>query len=222
MIVNWVRILALTVALPSNRIGNILTEKICLQHSYSKYCWDPSKRNMKDYLSVKDYTAFWSKQPSFEDVPVQRVVFHLRCGDILGDSEQSETYRLPCHSCIYGLRSWYKNATTALILAGGHLSSEVLAARCGSLAAHYAKVITKIIPHVSVQLTNTAEHDWHQMHTAERLVTLIPSSFSFSAKIGMLNTLKILGPEGAPWLHSCKSERPRPWSSRLLKKLASC
>lgn len=197
------------------RAGNILTERVCLNNGKQKYCWEPND------AQKWNYTEFWEQQqPFLVGDRVDRVVFHMRCGDIL--THGGAGYRFACDNCIKTLAPWYKNATRALIIAAGHQSNALRDARCGELAMHYSKVISKVIPHVSIEFTNSPEHDWNVMHIARKVVAIVPSSFSFSAKVGRLNELKILGLDGSPWLHPCGSTKPKAWSKEFDEELATC
>ena len=144
----------------------------------------------------------------------------MRCGDILGDWHPP-VYRLACDHCFAGITDWIGNTSHALLIAAGHNGAQY-ASRCESAINHYTKVISKFIPHVSVQKSNTAAEDWHLMHAADKVVAIIPSSFSFSSKVGHLDQLKILGPHGAPWFHPCGSVEPRAWTNEFENTLRTC
>ena len=199
------------------RVGNEATNEVCKRNNKPAYCWLPPKSNQK-----WNYTDFWKRQPPFDlAAHGDKVVFHLRCGDILNGKHK--VYQLACNECFYSLKAWFKNATSALLIAAGHGSDSERDGLCGALAHHYSMVIRNFIHRVSVEFVNDAEHDWNQLHHARKVVAIVPSSFPFSAKVGYLDELKILGRRSQiPWVHPCNHTVAEPWSAALKTKLDTC
>lgn len=222
--------------------GNALTRRTCLAAGHSQFCWEP--RYMHN-----GYSTFWRKQRPYKlsagavEPISEPLVVHLRCGDIL--VRRHKSYALPCLSCLRGLHL----PNTATLVVGGHGGTPESEARCGALAAFYARFAeTRLNSTWSVTFSVNAERDWLRLRNARRVIALIASSFVFSARVGSLDNLTMFSPpvkratwfeslfsrrqheggtlkggvDGGTWFQSCNTVQSARWDSSLKNKLASC
>lgn len=195
--------------------GNVLTEKTCLAKNHNRYCWHPQW--MPD-----GYSKFWQAVPAYNITsPVQPddFVVHLRCGDILVHPHHK--YRLPCVSCLRGIRFPAK----ATLIVGGHHGTHDSAARCGALAMFYTRFAERSLNSSwSVTFSTDAEHDWSRIQAARRVLSLVSSSFVFSACVGSLDKLIMFGTASgnSPWLRVCSSTSPKTWNKTMSDALTAC
>ena len=177
--------------LPTNHIGNALTRNVCLRHKQSQFCWEP--------LYNPDYTRFWSqaspnlKHLSLPETPAYDSVVHIRCGDVLV-SNTSRWYQPACLSCFKAQLNWL-GKNNILVIAGGHGRSAQTDSICASLLSVYTRALESIGRPIAIRMNMHHHEDFAILHRAKRVLTVMPSSFAFSAKMDNLSGLRMLTPK---------------------------
>lgn len=85
----------------------------------------------------------------------------------------------------------------------------------------YCGLLRTRFPNVRVIFHDRVDLDWIRMQNATKLLVLV-SSFPFSAKVGDLDSLRILGLEGARWFHGCKTIWPADYDTELENSFSVC
>lgn len=219
VVIIWLVIIIVQAANPMpTGHGNIITFKTCRAHGLIQTCWHPMRM-------IHGYEAFWLKQPQYNstvlNIVTHPLVVHLRCGDVLLDYH--ELYMIPCRSCF----SHVNISGPTIMLVGGHGRSPDTDARCGPLAMYYASIMKDLGADVTVRFYGDAKHDWSLLAAAKRAIAISPTSFAFSARVGLLTTFQMFVPpretqSRASWLHECEMRRAKQYGKTLEHELQSC
>lgn len=178
--------------LPKSHIGNALTRNVCLRHGQSQFCWEP--------LYNPDYTRFWSQQPapnlkhlSLPETPTYDSVVHIRCGDALV-SNTSRWYQPACLSCFRAQLNWL-GKNDILVIAGGHGRSAQTDSICANLISMYTLALESIGRPIAIRMNMHHYEDFAILYRAKRVLTVMPSSFAFSAKMDHLSGFRMPTPK---------------------------
>lgn len=192
-------------------LGNDLSRKVCLAHlnTHTPYCWDPHFWQDKS----KNWTLFWelhghkiSKNIPRKHVSPVGAAVHIRCGDVI--IENVKGYSYACRRCLVDALQWLLPYTQVTFVVGGHKISRNNADKarqqCARAVSHYTTIFHQHNFDVTVRYTREMWEDWWFLHQAHKVLALVPSSFSFTAKAHDLLSLKIIGTFDIPpvW-HYC-------------------
>ena len=191
-------------------MGNDLSVKVCKAHHKTPYCWDPKFWRGQ----LPNWSLFWEAHgseiagPPKTETTVDAAV-HIRCGDVILAPVKGYSYA--CRSCLVDTLDWLLPYTHVHFVVGGHFpnghsrrDAAVATHRCAAVVNHYKAIFNKHNFEVTVRYFGNATEDWWLLYRAHRVLALVPSSFSFTAKAHNLSSLKILaGFDIPPVWHDC-------------------
>jgi len=206
-------------------------------HFWTEPVYINGKGEPEPRATTGKYSEFWAANgPSMksqippmtgpdEGEELPDLAIHLRCGDIT-TAEDARLYRYPCRSCITeSIRPWLKegwdNATsTAWFIVGGHPSihaakeeADEAVRRCNDYILFYVEALSEIGIYPRIVTHRSIDSDFRVFHHAKKVLALMPSSFSFAAKVsndaGGIQGLRIISNRksmtDAPWWHQCEA-----------------
>ena len=203
-------------AATANRgLGNDLSAKVCEAHKKPVYCWDPKR--------LQNWTKFWMtyghevvQSAIRQDVDPVGAAVHVRCGDILLEGRSIDPiYQYACKHCVEDALAWLSPYTHVHFVVGGHITSQQDPLkekhRCAAMVGRYMDVFLRHKFDVTVRYTRETWKDWWFLHRAHKVLAVVPSSFSFTAKAHDLLALKIIGAHNIPpvWQHCATLPSPQ-------------
>lgn len=180
----------------SAAIGNALSAAVCRTHGVFPYCWVPSWQGQSH-----NWTAFWTTHghevvraaPRHHAAAVDAAV-HLRCGDVIMHTHKA--YPFACKRCLQAALAWLAPAEHVIMVVGGHHKAQDRdeeRSRCALAISHYLAVFRDHGFDVTIRHSRESWPDWWFLHHAHKVLALVPSSFSFTAKAHDLAGLRIIG-----------------------------
>ena len=179
-------------------LGNALTGNVCGRHGHPHYCWLPN--HMSSHIKMS-YRTFWEHYgpelrspalPKGLSVAPSTTVVHFRCGDIMARVNGDKTYYVPAASCVVDQLSWLGKGPVEMIV-GGHMGSAMTQRRCSAYVSFYKSLLRRNGNSVTVVTGRTLVHDWVTLSRAKKVLALIPSSFSMSAKANNVSQYRLIG-----------------------------
>lgn len=182
-------------------LGNDLSVKVCKAHHKPPYCWDPKFWHKR----TQSWAQFWETYGTeIANVAPQTNVssvgaaVHIRCGDVL--LEPIKGYSYACKGCLVNALKWLLPYAHVHFVVGGHFPNQIsrndavqAKHRCAAVVNHYMAIFNEHHFDVTVRYSRESLEDWWFLYRAHKVMALVPSSFSFTAKAHNLSSLKILG-----------------------------
>ena len=162
--------------------GNVVTVRLCRSGGHPQFCWEP-----RVWARDADFVEFWTKQTEVRPdvVFVDRPIVHFRCGNGPFNSQlqtyPGSVYMLPCPADVRRLMR-HSGIQRAWMIVGGHGGHR---RECDDLARQY----TRELPGVTLLDRASPEIDFMWLKSAPKVVAVIMSSFTFTSRLGKLDTL---------------------------------
>lgn len=181
-------------------IGNQLSGKVCMAHDQFKYCWVPSWGGRS-----LNWTEFWTEHghevapmAPMRKVDAVEAAVHVRCGDV--SLNDHAAYPYACRACVVEALQWLEPHTHVVFVVGGHNQRNATdeKRRCAAIVGHYTSIFRDHKFDVTVRWARDKWDDWWLLHRAHKVLAVVPSSFSFTAKAHDLRSLRIIGGHDDP------------------------